>query len=95
MSASSGLTVPLQAIQQSTGMLGNAVDFDKFEKRLGEQQQIIILQQNYAAEVAAHNSRLQLSVFQQRGEMHWNEEILQWTGNNARKLRGVVNEKSK
>lgn len=87
------LTVFPQAIHQFTGLLG-PFGFQKFEKQLGEQQQTIILQQSLAAENAAHNSRLQMSLFQQRGERHWDEEMIQWAGNNERELSRAANEKS-
>lgn len=77
------------------GLLGTAFGFQKFEKQFMKQQQVIILQQSLAGEDAAHNSRLQMSVLQHRGEQHWDDEILHWAGDNAREIRRVAYETSK
>lgn len=91
-----GVDFFLEAIQQFTGLLwSNPFDFEKFEKQLGEQQQAIILRQSLGNAEAAHNSRLQMSVFHQRVEQHLDDEVLQYAGNNERELHKVANEKSK
>lgn len=90
------LTFLPEAIQQFTGLLcSDPFDFQKFETQLREQQQTITLQQSLASERAAHNSRLQISLFKQRGEQHWSDEALRWAGNEEREIQNAGNEKSK
>lgn len=66
------LTFLPEAIQQFTELLwSDPFDFQKFEIQLREQQQTVTLQQSFASERAAYDSRLQMSLFKQRGEQHW------------------------
>ncbi|KAL0630785.1 hypothetical protein Q9L58_010363, partial [Maublancomyces gigas] len=67
-------------------------DFHGFEVQLRDQQQIILLQQTLASEKAAHQTRLQISVYQQRGEQHRAEQVVQRAGQEQRTLQKSTNE---
>lgn len=84
-----------EAMRQFVELLWtNPFDFQDFEAQLREQQQIILLQQTLASEKAAHRARLQISVYQQRGEQHRGLQVMQHAGQEQRTLQKSINETS-
>lgn len=85
-----------KAIQQFSELLWrNPFDFQQFETQLLEQKQTIILRQTLASEKAAYKARLQISLYQQRGEQHRSEEVSRWMGNEERQIQKSVDQRSK
>lgn len=72
----------------------NPFDFQGFEVQLREQQQMILLQQSLASERAAYNSRVQISLYQQRGEEHRSEQVMHRAGEEQRGIEKATNERS-
>lgn len=74
-------------------MWRNPFDFQGYETQLLEQQKTIILHQSLASEKAAHQARVQMSLYQRSGEQHRSDELKQWAGNEERGIQKAINEK--
>lgn len=86
----------LEAIRQFAGLLWtDPFDFQAFETQFREQQRIINLQQTLASERAAQKSRLEVSLYQQRGEEYRSEQIMHRAGQEQREIQRALNETSK